>query len=186
MRKGLLGVERLNEFLQKYLNPASEKKAEKEIGSRLFRVGDKVMQTRNNYQLEWEIRTKYGLKVDEGQGIFNGDMGIVREINEYDETLEVEYDEHRMVKYPFDLVEELDLAYAITIHKSQGSEYPAVILPLLPGPRQLYNRSLLYTAVTRAKKCITIVGSEETFQDMIQNKSEQERYTSLAECIREV
>ena len=144
------------------------------------------MQTGNNYQLEWEIRTKYGLKVDEGQGIFNGDMGIVREINEYDETLEVEYDEHRMVKYPFDLVEELDLAYAITIHKSQGSEYPAVILPLLPGPRQLYNRSLLYTAVTRAKKCITIVGSEETFQDMIQNKSEQERYTSLAECIREV
>ena len=184
-RKGLLGVERMNVILQKYLNPADEKKTEREINGRLFREGDKVMQIKNNYQLEWELRTKYGLKVYEGQGIFTGDMGIVREINEYDETLEVEYDEHRMVKYPFDLVEELDLAYAITVHKSQGSEYPAVILPLLPGPKLLYNRNLLYTAVTRAKKCLTIIGSDTTFQEMIRNKSEQERYTSLAERIGE-
>lgn len=184
-RKGLLGVERLNLILQKYLNPAEPGKEEKEIGGRIFRVGDKVMQIRNNYQLEWEIRTKYGLVVDKGLGIFNGDMGIVTEINHYDETLEVEYDEHRKVKYPFELAEELEHAYAITVHKSQGSEYPAVIIPLLQGPRLLYNRNLLYTAVTRAKKCLTIVGSEQVFQEMIRNKSEQNRYTSLAERICE-
>lgn len=184
-RKGLLGVERLNVILQRYLNPPEPGKEEKEIGGRIFRVGDKVMQIKNNYQLEWEIRTKYGLTVDSGLGIFNGDMGIVTEINHYDETLEVEYDEHRKVKYPFDLLEELELAYAITVHKSQGSEYPAVIIPLLQGPRLLYNRNLLYTAVTRAKKCLTIVGSESVFQEMIRNKSEQNRYTSLAERIRE-
>ena len=143
------------------------------------------MQIKNNYQLEWEICTKFGLTVDKGTGIFNGDMGIVTDINTYDETLEVEYDEGRKVKYPNELLDELELAYAITVHKSQGSEYPAVIIPLLPGPRLLYNRNLLYTAVTRAKKCLTIVGSETTFQDMIQNKNEQNRYTSLAERIQE-
>lgn len=184
-RKGLLGVERLNLILQKYLNPAEPGKEETEIGDRVFRVGDKVMQIKNNYQLEWEVKTKYGLVVDQGQGIFNGDMGIVTEINTYDETLEVEYDEHRKVKYPFEMAEELELAYAITVHKSQGSEYPAVIIPLLQGPRLLYNRNLLYTAVTRAKKCLTIVGSEQVFQEMIRNKSEQNRYTSLAERICE-
>lgn len=184
-RKGLLGVERLNLILQKYLNPAERGKEETEVGGRVFRVGDKVMQIKNNYQLEWEVKTKYGLVVDQGQGIFNGDMGIVIEINRYDETLEVEYDEHRKVKYPFEMAEELELAYAITVHKSQGSEYPAVIIPLLQGPRLLYNRNLLYTAVTRAKKCLTIVGSEQVFQEMIRNKSEQNRYTSLAERICE-
>lgn len=185
MKKGLLGVERLNVILQKYLNPAEEKKLEIEHGGRIFRMGDKVMQIKNNYQLEWEIRTKRGLVVDKGEGIFNGDTGTISDINLYDETIEVEYDEHRKVKYSLDMTDELELAYAITIHKSQGSEYPAVILPLLPGPKLLYNRNLLYTAVTRAKKCITIVGSDETFQEMIQNKSEQERYTSLDERIRE-
>lgn len=184
-RKGLLGVERLNVILQRYLNPPEPGKEEKEIGGRIFRVGDKVMQIKNNYQLEWEIRTRYGLTVDSGLGIFNGDMGIVTEINHYEETVEVEYDEHRMVKYPFEMLEELELAYAITVHKSQGSEYPAVIIPLLQGPRLLYNRNLLYTAVTRAKKCLTIVGSESVFQEMIRNKNEQNRYTSLAERIRE-
>ncbi|WP_251390841.1 SF1B family DNA helicase RecD2 [Mediterraneibacter agrestimuris] len=184
-RKGLLGVERLNHMLQRYLNPPEPSKEEEEIGGRIFRVGDKVMQIKNNYQLEWEVRTKYGLTVDTGQGIFNGDMGIVSEINKYDRILEVEYDEHRKVKYPFEAVDELELAYAITVHKSQGSEYPAVIIPLLPGPRLLYNRNLLYTAVTRAKKCLTIVGSEDVFQEMIQNENEQNRYTSLAERIQE-
>lgn len=184
-RKGLLGVERLNQILQQYLNPPDEKKTEMEHGEHLFRTGDKVMQIRNNYQLEWEIRTGRGLTVDKGQGIYNGDMGIVTQIDLFSKTLEVEFDEHRRVTYLFDMTEELELAYAITIHKSQGSEYPAVVLPLLPGPRLLYNRNLLYTAVTRARKCITIVGSEETFQEMIQNKSEQERYTSLDERIQE-
>lgn len=150
-RKGLLGVERLNTILQRYLNPPSPEKAEKESGQRLFRVGDKVMQIKNNYQLEWEICTKFGLTVDKGMGVFNGDMGIVKEINSYDESMVVEYDEKRTVKYPFEMLEELELAYAITVHKSQGSEYPAVVIPLLQGPRMLYNRNLLYTAVTRAK-----------------------------------
>ncbi len=184
-RKGLLGVERLNLIFQKYLNPQEAAKEEAEIGGRIFRVGDKVMQIKNNYQLEWEIQTRHGLVVDSGLGIFNGDMGVITEINRYDETLEVEYDEHRKVKYPFEMAGELELAYAITVHKSQGSEYPAVIIPLLQGPRMLYNRNLLYTAVTRAKKCLTIVGSESVFQEMIQNKSEQNRYTSLSERIRE-
>lgn len=184
-RKGILGVEQLNLVLQRYLNPPQPDKNEEEINGRIFRVGDKVMQIKNNYQLEWEVQTKYGLTVDKGQGIFNGDMGIITEISRYDETIEVEYDEHRKVKYPFDMVEELELAYAITVHKSQGSEYPAVIIPLLPGPKLLYNRNLLYTAVTRAKKCLTIVGSERVFQEMIQNENEQRRYTSLAERIQE-
>ena len=143
------------------------------------------MQIKNNYQLEWEVSTKFGLTVDKGTGIFNGDMGIITEINEYTETLEVEFDESRKVKYSFDMTEELELAYAITVHKSQGSEYPAVIIPLLAGPKLLYTRNLLYTAVTRARKCLTIVGSDAVFQEMIQNKNEQARYTSLADRIRE-
>ncbi|MEG1504746.1 MAG: ATP-dependent RecD-like DNA helicase [Lachnospiraceae bacterium] len=185
MRKGLLGVERLNRILQRYLNPKDSKKTEKEYGDKLFRLGDKVMQIKNNYQLEWEIATKFGMVVDKGVGVFNGDIGIVTEINTYRETLEVEFDETRKVTYSFSLLDELELAYAITIHKSQGSEYPAVIIPLLPGPRQLYNRNLLYTAITRARKCVTLVGSDETFQEMIQNVNEQNRHTSLDERIGE-
>lgn len=186
MKKGLLGVERLNRILQQYLNPPSPKKQEKEYGEKIFRVGDKVMQTKNNYQLEWEIATKYGLVVDKGIGVFNGDIGIVTAIHTYDETVEVEFDEKRRVKYPFKLLDELELAYAVTIHKSQGSEYPAVIIPLLSGPKQLYCRNLLYTAVTRAKKCVTLVGSDTVFQEMIRNVEEQKRNTSLSERIREL
>ena len=185
MRKGLLGVERLNQILQQYLNPPSPEKSEREYADRLFREGDKVMQIKNNYQLEWKIQTKYGLTVDKGQGVFNGDMGVVREINTYEETITVEYDEHRQVVYPYSMMDELELAYAITVHKSQGSEYPAVVIPLLQGPRQLYHRNLLYTAVTRAKKCVTLVGSEAVFQEMIRNNQDQKRNTSLAERIRE-
>lgn len=185
MRKGMLGVERLNQILQQYLNPPSPEKSEREYADRLFREGDKVMQIKNNYQLEWKIQTKYGLTVDKGQGVFNGDMGVVREINTYEETITVEYDEHRQVVYPYSMMDELELAYAITVHKSQGSEYPAVVIPLLQGPRQLYHRNLLYTAVTRAKKCVTLVGSEAVFQEMIRNNQDQKRNTSLAERIRE-
>ena len=185
MRKGVLGVERLNVILQEYLNPPAKNKAEKIFGDHTFRVGDKVMQIKNNYQLEWEIATKYGLVVDKGVGVFNGDMGIIAEINTYTETLIVEYEEKRKVTYSFENLDELDLAYAITIHKAQGSEYPAVVIPLLSGPRQLFHRNLLYTAITRARKCVTIVGSDTTFQNMIQNTNEQDRNTSLSEQIKE-
>lgn len=185
MRKGLLGVERLNGILQRYLNPPSPQKREKEHGDILFREGDKIMQTRNNYQLEWEIRTKYGLSVDKGTGVFNGDMGIVREINDFAETMTVEFDEGRMVEYPYKLLDELELAYAITIHKSQGSEYPAVVIPLLSGPSMLMNRNLLYTAVTRARKCVTLVGNEVTFAQMLQNTSQQKRYSGLCDRLKE-
>ncbi|MGN1192815.1 MAG: ATP-dependent RecD-like DNA helicase [Dorea sp.] len=186
MRKGLLGVERLNRILQEYLNPAGPDKQEKEYNDRLFREGDKVMQIKNNYQLEWEIATRYGMTIDKGLGVFNGDMGIITKINTYEETITVEYDEKKQVKYPYNLLDELELAYAITIHKSQGSEYPAVVIPLLQGPRQLYHRNLLYTAVTRARKCVTLVGSDVVFQEMIRNTNEQNRNTSLAERIREM
>lgn len=184
MRKGLLGVERMNGILQQYLNPKSKDKREREHGEHIFREGDKVMQTKNNYQLEWEIRSKYGLTIDKGLGVFNGDMGIIREINEYAETMTVEFDEGRMVDYSLKNLDELELAYAITIHKSQGSEYPAVVIPLLSGPRMLMNRNLLYTAVTRARKCVTLVGDEHTFDSMIRNTEQQKRYSGLAEEIK--
>ena len=186
MRKGLLGVERLNTILQQYLNPPNDKKEEKEYGDKKFRVGDKVMQIRNNYELEWEIATKYGLVVDKGIGVFNGDIGRIIEISAYTETVVVEFEEKKKVSYSFQLLDELELAYAVTIHKSQGSEYPAVVIPLLSGPRQLFHRNLIYTAVTRAKKCVTLVGNDVLFQEMIQNVNEQKRYTSLDEQIREM
>ncbi len=187
MRKGSLGVETLNRILQRYLNPPAEYKKEHVISpDSLFREGDKVMQIKNNYQLEWEIVSEYNIPVDRGLGIFNGDMGIIREINEFDAALVVEFDEHKRVTYPFTGVDELELAYAVTIHKSQGSEYPAVVMPLLSGPKMLFNRNLLYTAVTRARNCVTILGSSETLREMIANKDGNKRYTSLDERIREI
>jgi exodeoxyribonuclease V alpha subunit len=185
MRKGLLGVERLNVILQQYLNPPSKGKKEKEHGRGLFREGDKVMQIKNNYQLEWEIRGLYGIPVEKGVGVFNGDTGIIKEINTFAETITVEFDERRFVEYSFKQLEELELAYAITIHKAQGSEYPAVIIPLLAGPKMLMNRNLLYTAVTRARKCVTLVGDEKVFAEMENNKMEQSRYTTLDLRIKE-
>ena len=185
MRKGLLGVERLNVILQQYLNPPSKGKKEKEHGRGLFREGDKVMQIKNNYQLEWEIRGLYGIPVEKGVGVFNGDTGIIKEINTFAETITVEFDERRFVEYSFKQLEELELAYAITIHKAQGSEYPAVIIPLLAGPKMLMNRNLLYTAVTRARKCVTLVGDEKVFAEMENNKMEQSRYTALDLRIKE-
>ena len=186
MRKGNLGVEALNVILQKYLNPPSPDKREYQSGERLFREGDKVMQVKNNYQLTWEILSRYGIPVDKGMGVFNGDMGIVCGINEAAQSLCVEYDEHRRVEYAFAQLDEIELAYAVTIHKSQGSEYPAVILPLLSGPKLLFNRNLLYTAVTRARKCVTILGSARVVQEMIDNERESRRYTSLGDRIREL
>ena len=185
MRKGLLGVERLNTILQEYLNPRSPEKKEKEYGAGLFREGDKVMQIKNNYQIEWEIRGAYGIPVEKGVGVFNGDMGIVSEINEYAEQMTVVFDDNKYIEYSFKELEQLELAYAITIHKSQGSEYPAVVIPLLSGPRMLMSRNLLYTAITRARKCVTLVGSDQVFQQMIDNEMEQKRYSTLKEQIQQ-
>ena len=185
MRKGPLGVENLNLILQKYLNPPSPEKAEQAVGSGVFRVGDKVMQIRNDYQLEWEIRGKYGIAAQKGLGVFNGDLGVITSINSFGELLTVEYEEGRFVDYTFKQLDELELAYATTIHKAQGSEYPAVVIPLLGGPRMLMTRNLLYTAVTRARKCVVLTGSAETFQAMIENQTEENRYTTLDQRIRE-
>lgn len=186
MRKGELGVERLNVVLQEALNPPSPDKREKEYHQNIYREGDKVMQIRNNYQLTWEIKSRYGVTTQSGTGVFNGDAGIIKEINLFSEHLLVEFDDGRLVDYSFNQLEELELAYAVTIHKSQGSEYPAVILPILDGPRLLFNRNLLYTAVTRAKSCVTIVGSDSMVKFMIDNKNEQNRYSGLRQRIREL
>lgn len=186
MRKGNLGVEVLNGILQQYLNPPDGKKKEHRLGERLFREGDKVMQIKNNYQIPWEVVSKYGISVDSGMGIFNGDMGIITKIDEASSLLEVEYDENRRAEYSFSGLDEIELAYAVTIHKSQGSEYPAVLLPIMNGPKPLLNRNLLYTAVTRAKKCVTILGSRETLREMIQNEKQHRRYTSLCDRIKEM
>jgi len=186
MRKGILGVENLNNELQRALNPAAPEKREKQFPQGIFREGDKIMQIKNNYQLEWEQKNRFGVVVDKGAGVFNGDMGVIRGINLFAEELTVEYDEGRLVNYPFSKAEELELAYAVTVHKSQGSEYPAVVIPLLTGPRMLMNRNLIYTAVTRAKRCVCIVGLPETFLAMVENDEEQRRFSGLSCFIREM
>ena len=185
MRKGELGVEHLNQVLQYYLNPASPDKEEREVHVGVFREGDKVMQIKNNYKIEWKVVNRKGFSVEEGLGVFNGDMGVIRKINTFTEKITVVFDENRQVEYPFSNLDELELAYAITIHKSQGSEYPAVVLPLLNGPSILCNRNLLYTAVTRAQRCVAIVGRQAMVEQMIRNESEQKRYTGLKECLME-
>ncbi len=186
MRKGPLGVESLNTLLQKYLNPEEKGKNEYVCDRCTFREGDKVMQIKNNYQLEWEIRGKFGITVSSGTGVFNGDLGVIDSVNTFNETLTVIYDENRFVEYAFRQTDELELAYAVTVHKSQGSEYPAVVIPLLGGPAMLMTRNLIYTAVTRAKKCVVITGSRKTLLDMVANVKEDERCTSLKEEIREL
>ena len=183
MRKGELGVAHLNQVLQYYLNPASPDKEEREVRDGIFREGDKVIQIKNNYKIEWKVVNEKGFSVEEGLGVFNGDMGIIKQINTFTERVTVIFDEHRQVEYPFSNLDELELAYAITIHKSQGSEYPAVVLPLLSGPSILCNRNLLYTAVTRAQKCVAIVGRQSMVDQMIRNETEQKRYTGLRECL---
>ncbi len=186
MKKGPLGAETLNGVLQNFLNPPDKDKREHTYGEKLFREGDKVMQIRNNYQAEWEVVGKFNVVVDHGMGIFNGDMGIVKEINDYSQELTVEYDEHRKVRYPYAQLDDIELAYAITIHKSQGSEYPAVVMPLLGGPRMLLNRNLLYTAVTRARGSVVILGSRETVNTMIANEEQLHRYTGLKDRLEDI
>ena len=186
MRKGLLGVERLNQILQRYLNPPEDGKSERAVGDRLFRTGDKVMQIRNNYQMEWEIRGRYGVVIEKGVGVFNGDTGILREINEFAETAEVEFEDGRFAMYSFKQLEELELAYAITIHKSQGSEFRVVITPAFMGSAFLMNRNILYTGITRAKELVVVVGSQKALKFMIENTNNMERYSSLKERIIEI
>ena len=184
-RKGLLGVERLNSILQRYLNPESPDKKEWKGDTRVFREGDKVMQIRNNYQLEWEVTGNYNITIEKGLGVFNGDVGIIKDINEWGKTVTVEFEEGRKVVYPFASLDELELAYAITVHKSQGSEYPAVVMPIVDGPKMLMNRNILYTAITRAKKCVTMVGDADVFYAMVDNTSQAKRYSGLKDRIAE-
>ena len=184
-RKGLLGVERLNSILQRYLNPESPDKKEWKGDTRVFREGDKVMQIRNNYQLEWEVTGNYNITIEKGLGVFNGDVGIIKDINEWGKTVTVEFEEGRKVVYPFASLDELELAYAITVHKSQGSEYPAVVMPIVDGPKMLMNRNILYTAITRAKKCVTMVGDANVFYSMIDNITQAKRYSGLRDRIEE-
>ncbi len=180
MKKGPLGVVNLNEVLRHYLNPPAAHKSEHERGDITFRDGDKVMQIKNDYDLEWEMRNKRGFVTQAGKGVFNGDIGVIRTIDSFTKSVLVEFDEGRLVEYPFEKLDELELAYAVTIHKSQGSEYPAVVIPILSGPAALYNRNLIYTAVTRAKKCVSIVGDEKTFYSMIDNNKRSDRFSGLS------
>lgn len=184
-RKGRLGAVNLNTVLQQYLNPASDGKVEKEISGVIYREGDKVMQIKNNYKIGWEIRGYHGIPVETGLGVFNGDMGIIDNINLYLNKMTVRFDDNKYVEYSFKETDEIEHAYAVTVHKSQGSEYPAVVMPVLDGPRLLMNRNILYTAVTRAKKCICIVGDENVFYNMIENVNEQKRFTTLDVRIKE-
>lgn len=186
MRKGALGSVRLNEVLQSVLNPPKQGKKETRAHEQIFREGDKVMQTRNNYQMEWEVPGNFGMPIEKGTGVFNGDFGVIAAVDTEAESLLVRFDENREVHYPFAQLEDLELAYAITVHKSQGSEYPAVILPLLSGPSGLFNRNLLYTAITRARKCVVILGDRETVLRMEQNVSQYTRYSGLKDRILEI
>lgn len=186
MRKGNLGVEQLNRILQEQLNPPASGKKEVKRGDVLFRVGDKVMQIKNNYETKWCIRGKSDIKADEGEGVFNGDVGIITAMDDYSKCLTVTFEDSRQVEYPYTQLDELELSYAITIHKSQGSEYAAVVMPLLDGPRMLFNRNLLYTAVTRATGCVIILGSKETVKQMILREDEQKRFTDLLNRVKEV
>lgn len=185
-RKSNVGVERLNKIMQDFLNPADAIKQERQVGDVTFREGDKVMQIKNDYQLAWEKRSRYGIPTEQGTGAFNGDTGVIERISTFDENVTVKFEDGRFVTYEFSQLDELELAYAITVHKSQGSEYPAVIIPMSQGPRMLMNRNILYTAVTRARKCVCLVGEEEIFRLMAGNVSESKRYSSLADRIEEI
>ncbi len=186
MKKGPLGAAELNGVLQKWLNPPDPSKKEYAYKDHVFREGDKVMQIKNNYQITWEVVGNYNIPIDSGTGVFNGDMGIIKQINEYSQEMVVEFDENKRVRYPFSDLDEIELSYAITIHKSQGSEYPAVILPILGGPRMLLGRNLLYTAVTRARNTVCILGSRETVFAMVDNDQQLRRYTGLRDRIKEI
>jgi exodeoxyribonuclease V alpha subunit len=184
MRKSALGVINLNNVLQEVLNPPHSTKREKEFHKVIYREGDKVMQIKNNYNMEWKLVDK-GRVVEEGQGVYNGDCGIINYIDLENEFVEVMFDDNRVVQYDYSQMDELELSYAVTIHKSQGSEYRVVVLPIHSGPEMLMTRNLLYTALTRAKELAVIVGSPEMLFKMVDNNKEVDRYTTLSLRMRE-
>ena len=186
MKRGLLGVENLNPRLQEALNPKSSKKAELEYRDMVFREGDKVMQIKNNYSMAWKVLNRYGYPLEEGEGVFNGDVGRVKQINTKNRTVTVLFDDKRQVEYDYVDLEELELAYAITIHKSQGTESPIIVLPLHSGPEILFSRNLLYTAVTRAKRYVVVIGDEAMVHKMVDNDRQAVRYSSLEARLREI
>ena len=184
-KKGDYGVMVFNRLFQEQLNPASDTKGELLRGDCLFRLGDKVMQIKNNYETEWVIRGINGIAVERGKGVFNGDTGIIKEIFPVSKHMIVMFDDNKEVDYAYTQLEELELAYAITIHKSQGSEYPVVLLPIMDGPEMLMNRNLIYTAITRARHCLIILGSREMVEKMISNNGEQKRFTDFSNRLLE-
>ncbi|MDF2616213.1 MAG: ATP-dependent RecD-like helicase, partial [Sedimentibacter sp.] len=172
------GVIELNKKLQAAVNAPSKLKKEKLYGKYTYRVGDKVMQIKNNYQAEWKIHHKDGTVIT-GEGIYNGDIGYVIFIDETEQLLFVQFEEEKEVAYPFSQLDELILAYATTVHKSQGSEFPVVIMPIVWGPPMLLTRNLFYTAITRAKKLVVLVGIEKYMRDMVSNNKIDKRYSAL-------
>lgn len=183
-RKGILGVDNLNNELQSILNPPSKDKKERKFKDSVFREGDKVMQTKNNYSLKWNRINGYG--DNEGVGIFNGDMGFIESISEENRTVTVVFDDERRIVYDNLYVEELELAYAITIHKSQGSEFKVIITPAFMGSAFLMNRNILYTGITRAKELVVVVGNQRALKYMVYNTNSMERYSSLKERILDI
>lgn len=176
MRRGTLGVSNLNSRLQENLNPKEDGKKEIKYRDMIFRVGDKVMQTKNNYTIKWH--RVFGSGENDGEGVFNGDMGFIVDIDAQD-NLVVEFDNEKQVVYEDAFMDELELAYAITIHKSQGSEFPVVVMPVFMGPPLLMNRNLLYTCITRAKQLVVIVGSKKALYSMVRNDKGFDRYSGL-------
>lgn len=185
MKKGDVGINLLNKHLQNILNPKAYGKKEKLIGEELLRVGDKVMQIKNNYSIEWEI-IKNGVVDEKGEGVFNGDFGTILDIDEEDRTIKILFDDEKEVDYNFNQLDELKLSYATTVHKSQGSEFPVVIMPIYWGPPMLLTRNLLYTAITRARKLVVLVGEERYLKTMISNNRITKRYSSLDYKIRNI
>ena len=180
MKKGDTGVNLLNEKLQEVLNPKRKGKAEKKIGDTIFRVGDKVMQVKNNYKTKWQLLDENNYTIQEGEGVFNGDFGYITDIEEEEGEMRVLFDDNRLVVYTLSQLDELRLAYATTIHKSQGSEFPVVIIPVFWGPPMLLTRNLLYTAITRAKELVVLVGMERYMHTMINNNRITKRYSGLS------
>ncbi|MBC7087475.1 MAG: ATP-dependent RecD-like DNA helicase [Tissierellales bacterium] len=177
MKKGDLGVISLNQKLQAVLNPENKLKPQKSLGSFSFRVGDKVMQIKNNYQIEWSI-SKQG-EIEKGEGIYNGDIGIITEISDEENKIKVLFDQEKEVEYDYKDLDQLTLSYAITIHKSQGSEFRAVIIPVTSGPKMLLTRNLIYTGVTRAKDLVILVGDKKYIYEMVRNNQIEKRYSAL-------